>query len=172
MSNLLVAILALCGIIVVPLVLFLTIKEDGPLKTLSIVLCVVYCIILAIGVWTKVSTTGGLLKISLDYSGEWINKPIKWGFKNTKIKDALINLVMLVPIGLVFSFNHKGKLAKQIVLSLALGLVVGIVIEAGQFVLPVKRSVQLSDVVFNGISCGVGAIINKFYLFLRQKRFS
>ena len=66
---------------------------------------------------------------------------------------------MLIPIGTYFVFFNKNiKFWKVILFSLLIGLGVGLCIETLQFILPVKRSVQLSDAVLNAVSVLLGAV--------------
>ena len=80
--------------------------------------------------------------------------------------DLLINIVMLIPIGLtVVYFNNKSIVSKFVVLVIV-GVVMGVSLETIQFILPVVRSVQLSDALLNTFSVVLGGIIGLLYNFV------
>lgn len=163
-STPIVTILALFCYLVLPLVVLLVVKNQKILKTIITSLLFVYLIILTIGVWARVEITKTCVKIAFDYSSEWFSKNINYGFKYLKPFDAFVNILLLVPLGLSYALLAQNPLNKHFYLKLfIIGLIVGIVIEAGQYMLPVKRSVQLSDVVFNTISMLIGGILGVFY---------
>lgn len=164
-----VLIIALCGTLLVPLVLILAIKNRKCLINITIILLVIYLIIMILGVWTRVVIQGDIVKVSLDYSGGWLSKSIRWGVKGLKLSDALINLFLLVPIGISMAVLIPYKVKFKVIYMFLLGLIIGFIIEVGQFVLPVYRSVQLTDVVINGISMVLGNFLGSFYILIRSK---
>ena len=166
-----VTILALFCYLVLPLVVVLVIKDKKTLKVAIKCLLIVYLCILIIGVWARVDITREAVKISFDYSKGWANKSINWGFYNLKLFDVFVNLILLVPLGLSYAILLETTSVKTIITKLfLLGFFAGFIIEVGQYILPVKRSVQLSDVVFNTISVVIGGIIGVFYKRLANKR--
>ena len=95
-----------------------------------------------------------IVSINYDFSGEWANKQIYF-FELFDVKDMLINLCMLCPIG-IFVWSEKRGFWANLGVSVLAGLVAGLVIETLQFILPVYRTVQVQDVIFNGISSAIG----------------
>ncbi|MBQ7466765.1 MAG: VanZ family protein [Clostridia bacterium] len=119
----------------------------------------VYVLVLLIGVLGRIDIAKQNVKIDLDFSGEFASKPINFGFSHLATFDIVINLLMLIPIGTYFVFfNQNIKIWKVVLFSLLIGLGVGLCIETLQFILPVKRSVQLSDALFNSVSVLLGAM--------------
>lgn len=160
-------IIALVCYFVVPFLVILFVKNERALKIFTWIIFSIYLVILLIGVWTRVSIKNGVVNISLDYSYGFFNKSVSWGFLKLTAFDIAVNLIMLLPVGVVYCIIKPMKFPKQLLKGLILGLILGICIELGQFILPVQRSVQLSDVVFNTISVIVGVIVGKCMLTLR-----
>ena len=152
----------LCGGIacmVVPLILMMTVKPK-PLKIVTIVLLLLYCVVLLIGVWGKLDIGWDTCHITFDWTYNWCAKTINWHPIPTTTFDFVINLIMLIPIGMalfVLLPQHKG------VLSIIIGFLIGFLIECSQFVLPIYRSVQLSDVLLNMMSVAFGCLIGWIY---------
>lgn len=149
---------------VVPIIFFCRCRDDSRRHKFSVILLILYLITLTIGVWAEVKIKNGRVLITFDY-GFSQQKTISWGFSGIKLLDILINLGMLVPLGVIFSVNcRKTVFCKQII-GLLIGLAIGTVIEVGQFLLPVERTPQLSDVLFNllgmGFGCLIGELLNK-----------
>ncbi len=69
---------------------------------------------------------------------------------------------MLFPVGLFVFAISKRKPWQKLLLCLAVGALCGLIIETYQFILPIQRSVQLSDIILNAIS----ALIGGFYAWL------
>jgi len=55
-----------------------------------------------------------------------------------------------------------------ILFAVIIGLLTGLFIETFQFILPVPRSVQLSDVVYNTISCVIGYLYISLFFYLKK----
>lgn len=168
LDSMMVAVIALVCYFVLPLALILTIKNIKTLKIVTRVLAVVYAVILVIGVWSRVSVRDGVVNISFDYSQGFLSKEISWGFSSLSFVDVALNLVMLIPVGIIFSVLSPEPIKMQLIWSFVIGLSLGIIIELGQFMLPVRRSVQLSDVLFNTLSVILGVFTGKFMLRLKE----
>lgn len=172
MSSDLAFIIALLLVIIVPIALIVFIKSEKVLKITAIVLLVIYVGIMLIGVWTNVSTPNGVLKIGFDFDAGWCNKSIRWGIKGLQYEDVIINILMFVPIGNVFYLFKQHKPFKKVLLwSLVIGLIMGFTVELGQFVFPLYRAPQTTDVALNGISFVLGSLLGKAYINIRAKRF-
>lgn len=153
---------------IVPLIIWLFYKDKKYSKTIVVTLLVLYIIVLLIGVLGKIEI-GKVVEVSLDFGGSWCSKKIKWSLFNLNKTDVLINIFMLIPLGLVYKYFSKNKFRKNILMLLLIGLCVGVLIETLQFILPVPRSVQLSDVILNSISVFIGGMIGCFYDFLSKR---
>lgn len=168
-NTILIIILGIISYVVVPF-LILLIKNKKLKNALSITCLVFFVAILLIGVWGKIDITKSYTQITFDFSGQWCDKTIKWNFSNISTFDLVINLVMLFPIG-IFAFHYMPKLKawQKLLLLLPIGILCGTTIELSQYILPIPRSVQLSDVVFNTISIFTGGAICWFYEFVISK---
>ena len=168
-DTLIVFILALVCYFIIPLCVLIFVKNERCVKIITWTLLGVYLVILIIGVWARVVITPKSVKITFDYSYGFFNKPINLTFSNLRLFDIMVNLVLLMPIGMSYAILKKEKVINLLIKSLVIGLVLGIVIEAGQFLLPVRRSIQLSDVLFNMVSMILGALIGKLYLIITKR---
>lgn len=156
-STTLAIILTVFCFIVLPVVLMLCIKN---VKVLTIITCVMTIIFvggLCVCVFATVSIGKDVVTIQFVNNGRWCAKTINF-FSILQKNDILINLCMLFPLGAFFVvLAQQSNLKFQLLWSLLAGLAVGLFIETWQFILPVNRSVQLSDAVFNAISVFIGA---------------
>lgn len=163
LNTTLVLIIALVAYFVLPIFLLL-IKNKRAQNITLWCLFVIYACVLLVGVWAKVDVNKQFVNISCDFSTGWANKQISWSFKNLTTFDICINLIMFVPVGMVVWIKtDKLSLLKKFFTLLIVGLICGLFVEISQFVLPVPRSVQFSDVIFNTISVLIGGIICWFY---------
>lgn len=145
--------------LVLPLLVYFLVKNQQAKKIVLIVLFCLYLCVLAVGVFGKIDITSKFVTISFDFSAGWANKPINFSFDHLTKFDIVINLFMLIPVGIFIVMLSKNAKWWQILLKTALfGLITGVSIETLQFILPVARSVQLSDAIFNCASAIIGGI--------------
>lgn len=119
---------------------------------------IIFLLVLLAGVWGKLDIGKTWITVNFDFTHAWCAKTVKWSFLHLTIFDVIINLLMLIPIGTMFTLCHKQKLCKILITGFLIGFSIGVFIELTQLVLPVYRSVQLSDVIFNAISVLLGAM--------------
>ena len=155
-----VVVTALILYFVLPILVFTFIKSKKTKRIIANSLFIIYVGILLIGVWAKVMITSQGVKIIFDFTYT-AQKTINCGFARLRTLDILINLVMLIPIGLILSINTNKSFIKTMALGAVVGVLCGVIIEVGQFVLPVKRYTQLSDVVLNTISVLFGVVFGQ-----------
>lgn len=154
---------AICYL-VLPFLIWLLIKNDKTKTIVSIVLFSLYCVVLFVGVFGVISFSQGNVNISFNFTNKWASKTINWGFNITKF-DLIINLVMLFPVGMISYFLlQKKKMLTKIILLIVIGMLTGLLIETCQFILPIYRSVQLTDVLLNSASVFGGGLIAMGYL--------
>lgn len=77
---------------------------------------------------------------------------------------------MLMPIGMAIGTGRHKYFPHKLVVGLLIGLAIGAIIETGQYLLPVERAPQLSDVIFNAIGLGCGVLIGGAIPKLRSDR--
>ena len=166
LPSLLVAILVGVFYLVVPLLILFFVRNEKKLKTVLLILVGIFCFVLFVGVFGKVDITAERVYIGFDFSGKWCSKTINFQFNTTKL-DRLINLVMLMPLGeAVCIFSKRKNIKIGFLIALIVGLGTGLLIETLQYVLPVSRSVQLSDVVYNMISAAIGYLFVSVVFYL------
>lgn len=153
--------------LIVPLILILFVKNAKIKKFCNILYCVVFCIILFVGVFFKVEISKSVTQINVDFSQGFFNKKFNFKFWSFDLQDFIINILMLFPFGYVF--NEALKTKHKCLFSLLFGLMIGTFIELNQFILPIPRSPQLSDIIFNGLSVFIGSVFFVFVNFLIQK---
>ena len=141
-------ILTIFCMLIFPTILFVVLKNKPRiLKICTAVLFSFYVIFLFIGTTASISLKNNYLIINFYFNKPWLSLDFSWfGFSKT---NTLINLFLLFPIGfVVYAFSSKKHFLKTILISLA----ISIIIELYQFVLPIHRNTELSDVIFNTIS--------------------
>lgn len=148
--------------LIIPTLLIAFCKNTSTLKIITIILAIIFFACLYICITFKVSYTTGSVKILFKYSGEWANKTIAWNALKFGLKDMAINLAMLFPMGAIINVFSNKNFAHTLLLSAVVGVCLGVCLEGLQYVLPVARSVQLSDVIFNTCSVVIGTIY--FYI--------
>lgn len=166
----LIIVIGVIYFLVIPFLVWASFRNEKMQKIFSTIFFCLYLGVLIAGVLSVIKIENNIVNISFDFSGDWYAKDIKWSFDNISQFDLIINLVMLVPLGLFLSLLSKKKkpLAKILIL-IGFGLLTGFLIEGCQFILPVPRSVQLSDVMLNMASTLIGGFIGQIYLFIIDK---
>lgn len=104
-------------------------------------------------VWTSLTIVDGRVIINWEKYEEL--KQINFQINYT-LNDFIINFLMLLPVGFYLKQTKCSRL-----LIWGAGMLLGFVIEFGQFVLPIYRVVQLMDVVTNGFSAVLGCLISE-----------
>lgn len=134
------------------------------LKIIGITAFVLYCIMLSILVFGKVTINDGYVNIDFSNSSSWFSSYFTWAdFGKANI---LYNLVMLFPISaFVMSQTDKNIFLKTVLIS----FIISLLIETLQFVLPVVRSTELFDIITNVISGIIGYLFFKpIYLLVKK----
>lgn len=153
--------------------LIMLIRNKKTQKILSIVSFCIFIAILIVGTLGKIDISKTTTTISFQKFGNWFDKNISFSFSHLTKQDIIINLLMLIPIGTFTCYCFENlKTWKKIFISLAVGFICGMLIEFCQFMFPVPRSVQLSDIIFNAISVLFGALICVLYQFIINKIYS
>lgn len=151
-------------VIIPPIILKIFRSKPRVIKILSICLGIVYAVLLVIGTTADVSMKNHIVSIKYPNSAAWFS--MRFAVLNGGIAHILINLVLLFPIGyLVYVFSSKHCFFKTVLVSLG----VSIIIETYQFILPINRSTELADLIFNTLSGVLSAtyceILKRFKLF-------
>lgn len=151
------SILTIVLMIVLPTILILSLKNHPKsLKISAIILSIIYFVLLFIGTTFKMSIKNGNLSIYPDFSHEWFS--IKFLLASFHPINLTINLILLFPIGfIVFSFAKKQPFIKTIIFA----FLISILIELYQFILPVTRTTEVTDILFNTLSGLLSALYCK-----------
>ncbi|MBQ7603120.1 MAG: VanZ family protein [Clostridia bacterium] len=153
----------------VPIVCYLFCSNEI-LHKLRNLLLAFYVLVLLIGVTGHIVFDGNVVHVDYSFTKEWGNKDMSWGFDELSWIDFALNILMLIPIGaFIASGQKKRKVWQTIILSCLVGMLVSLGIETLQYILPVNRSVQFSDTLFNTVSAGLGAIMILAFINLRPK---
>lgn len=159
----------LCYIILPLAVLFC--KNIKVQKTLIWCMFIAYIIILIVGVTAKVEISKEKVYVHYVNTGSWANKHISWNFSRVSKWDFLINIFMLMPVGLFLAYRlNNFSFGKLMLALIGVGLLIGLTIETTQFILPIPRNVQLSDVFLNSISVALGGCQLKLYELIAKRK--
>lgn len=143
-------------VIVPPVVLFFFKNKPKTIKIITIILGIVYAVLLIIGTTAKVYMNGANVVISYPNSDKWFS--LHFAIFNTGKANILVNLALLFPVGLIVSvFSKNRRFVKTILIS----LVISILIELFQFILPIHRTTELADVILNTLSGLLSALYCK-----------
>ena len=146
------------------------IKKDNVKNILTILFFCMYLIVLICGVFGQLAISENEIIVNFDFSGPWCSKTINFSLAKIDTFDLVINLLMLFPVGMIaYYFARKKKWWTKLLLLIVFGLAMGMFIETCQFILPIPRSVQLSDVLLNCVSVFVGGLIACGYLAIIKK---
>ena len=160
--------------IICPVILRILINKKRVNMVLAISLSCLFVIALCVGVFTNCSVIYPVIKIVFKTNGHWASEQIYFNVFNISAFDLLVNIVMLIPVGVIFTLfyyyrNSKFSIKKLIICLLLIGLASGLFIETMQFILPIERTIQLSDVLLNTISCMLGGLYFLILLRIRKK---
>lgn len=162
-SILIVIIAFVLFYIVLPLIIYLLARKTKVGKIIVVICSVLFGIVLFFGITSRVSIADKIVVIDFDYTNKWFNKTINFNIFDIDKIDFIINLSMLVPIGLVVIYFNKRKLPNKLLMLTLIGLMMGLALETLQYILPVYRTVQLSDIILNTFSVVIGGVCGIVY---------
>ncbi len=156
--------------VVLPLLLLAFMKNGKAKSAIFSVLTVLYVGVIVVGIISNLEITKTAVTINFDFSGTVGGKTINWAFENLSSYDIIINLVMLFPLGMYIAyFIRHIRPMNSLLICWYIGFMVGFVLELLQFVLPISRSVQLSDAIFNMISLFMGGFVGTLFTSIATK---
>ena len=169
MNVYLVLALGLVCYFLVPFVIIMFVKNRRVSNVLMVTLFILFLVVLFVGIYFRVSFEGNKVFAKPIFTGEWFNKEINLSFKNIPKFDFVINLIMLIPVGIVCRYlTHRKKVCARIFILIVVAFISGILTELGQFILPIPRGVQLSDSILNMISVLIGGCVASFYYLIKK----
>jgi len=160
-------ILAFLFLILLPVLLLIFNKNQKIFKILSILFAIFYFILLLIGITCTFNINPGYIEFYFDFSGIsfGINKFTLYDFG---IFNVLINLSMFLPLGaIIVSFKKSKFYLWQTVL---ISFTISFGIEFLQWILPVFRSVEFTDLIYNTISGVIGYLIFFAIYYISHKK--
>ena len=145
-----------------PFFTFMLLKNKRVIKSLFIILTIFYSIVVLIGVLTNIQL-GETIYIAKSVD---INRTFNFSPITRNVRDITINICMLAPLGfLLGGIINKYKVIK----SVTFGLILSIFIEVMQYILPIGRNAQLTDIILNTISALIGVLIFKACEFFKNR---
>lgn len=152
--------LSVVGIMLASLMCLVMVGKINSNKTLLAVCLYVYLGLLFVLVWSDVKINLHSVTIGFKFNNASI-KYVDYSMNNLKFIDVVINCFMLIPVGFVYpDLTHNTNIFEVFGKTLLLGLSISILIELNQYILPIDRAVQLSDVYFNVVSVIIGETAN------------
>ena len=148
MSTILVLIIAFLLMVALPTILVFVLKNNQKaLKITTIVFACVYFACLFVGTTCTLDIDFKLTKIGFDFTEKWCS--IDFLLIDFRPGNMCVNLFMFFPLGfIVYVFENNNPFKKTIIFALCLSLF----IELYQFILPIYRNTELTDILFNTIS--------------------
>lgn len=146
--------------VVAPIVLVFALKNhQRALKITTIVFACGYFVCMFIGVTCELDTTLSKTIVYFDYNHPWLSMDfLPYDFD---LDNILINLFMFFPLGfIVYVFEER----KPFVKTIALALLISLLVELCQFILPIRRFTELTDLLFNTVSGLISAAVCEFLL--------
>lgn len=148
MNTILVLMLAFILMVIVPTVLVFTLKtHPKALRVATIVFACVYFICLFIGTTCTLDIDLKTVNIGFNFTEKWCS--IDFLLMDFRLGNMFVNLFMFFPLGfIVYVFAKNQPFKKTVIFALCLSLF----IELYQFILPIYRNTELTDILFNVIS--------------------
>ena len=146
---------------ILPLILINFCKNKKVNKIYSIIGIIIYIILILL--FTIPARNFSFKEIILQFNPDsnWFNKIINLQFWKHSVSDALINILMFIPLGILFFQYEKNENKKNtIIKSFIFGFCFSLCIEILQFILPFKHYPDLSDLILNTLSLGIGTFIS------------
>lgn len=150
MSIYLVVGLVFVYYVIVPILISCLTNKKWP----YLVYFLVFIPMLVCGVFSKIDI-GKTVTLTFEKSGTFFDKTFNFNPITKDVKDIIINVFMLIPVGVAFyNFASKHKLLH----SFLSALIISCLIEILQLILPIARTPQLTDIILNSISGLLGGV--------------
>lgn len=145
-----------------PTILCFVLKNNQKAFKITIAcLSVVFFVLLFVGTTAEVTLKNNTIAVCYKTTGQWFDFGITFG--NIDITNIFVNLFLLFPVGfIVFTFSDKNHFVKCTILA----LIISLIIETYQWVLPFPRSTEIIDILLNTASGIVGYAYSKLLLHL------
>ena len=153
--------IAVVFMLIVPSILIIVLKNyPKVLKIITLVFSIFYFIALFVGTAAAIDINNNHFSLTFDFSKNWFS--LYFILFNFGIRNMLINIFMLMPLGfIVYVFCNNHKIIKTVIFA----FLVSLVIELYQFILPIARNTEITDIIFNTL----GGFISAIYIKLLDK---
>ncbi len=168
MSISFITILLITYLISLPVLLFL-VKSLKALKIIMTLLLVCYLVLLFLNTTSYMRVGRGGISIAVSVKGGWFDKKPMLDILPYDFEDFYKNIIMLLPLGTCVAALKQCKLWKCMVYAFFIGFGVSFCIEFIQYATPLYRFPQLSDLIFNTLSCMLGALYTIGIIKLKEK---
>ncbi len=159
------------GFVILPAFLKIFFGENKIVKGVNAVLLILF-LISAFALTLGNVDIAQVVTINFEQSGEWFESEIYF-FNLMRTHDIIQNLLFMTPLG-IFTYKSDRFWVSNLWIAFACGAGLGFVIEALQFILPIARYPQVSDVLFNGLSAIIGFVaifvVDKIVNAIQRKR--
>jgi glycopeptide antibiotics resistance protein len=119
-----------------------------------------YLLIVFIGVFFKIVIDKNLIIINFELSGNFFDVS-KFIFYNFSFNNIFINLCMFFPLGMYFYVLCD----KKFIFSLLYCFLLSFFIESLQLILPIQRTPELTDLLYNSLS----GVLGYYFLYFINK---
>jgi len=143
------------GFVILPLFLKVFFGDNKIAKVINGVLLVLY-ILSAFALTLSDVQLGWTCHIEFVTVGDWFDSEI-YIFNLLQLKDIIQNLLFMTPLG-IFTYKTDRFWVTNLWIAFLAGAGLGFVIESLQFILPIDRFPQVSDVLLNGVSAVIGFV--------------
>ena len=168
MSNDFITILLIIYITVQPLFVFF-IKNQKVLKIIIIILLTLYLVVLFLSTTGHMSIGKNGISVRFTVKGGWFDKTPILDLLPHDFNDFYRNVILALPLGSCIIILKQDKFWKCMANAFFIGFGVSFAIEFIQYATPLYRFPQLSDLIFNTLSCVLGALYTFGIIKLKEK---
>jgi glycopeptide antibiotics resistance protein len=170
MTETLIAILLIIFLVLAPLVIIF-VQNQTIFKTIIITLFIFYLIVLFANTTGSMRFQNNSVTIEVILKGGWFDKEILMTWIPNEFGDFYRNIIMFVPLGTFTTLIKPSSFKKTMLITVIVAFCTSFLIEFLQFMLPIHRWPQISDVIFNTLSAIIGAIFAFICLKIKGKIF-
>ncbi len=168
MSISFITILLITYIIALPLLLFL-VKNQKALKIIMVIFLVGYLVLLFLNTTSYMRVSKDGISIVVSIKGGWFDKKPILNILPYDFDDFYKNIILGLPLGTCVVILKQNKFWKCMIYAFFIGFGVSFGIEFIQYATPLYRFPQLSDLIFNTLSCMLGALYTFGLMKLKEK---
>ena len=149
--------------VMIPTLTILFIKNDNKIKLITMIIFIFYIIFLLIGTTVELDTIYPNLSFHFEFNHNWFSSYFLWA--NFSLDNLIINICLMFPVG-IFTYTHLKK--HMFLKTIFIALLLSIIIELYQMILPIYRNTEILDIILNTISGLFSAIYYNFVINLSK----